>query len=50
MTSKYAAVLSILMYAQALLGFAALASVVLKDRTSVEMAANVAFVSERAPL
>jgi hypothetical protein len=40
MRSKFAAsVLSALLYAQALLGFAGLVSVILKDRAPVEVAA-----------
>lgn len=50
MKSKYvAATLSALLYAQALLGFAALASVILKDRPHVQMAAG-SIVSDRVPL
>ena len=49
--SKVAAnALMALLYAQALLGFSALAAAVLKDRGPVELASNVGFVSEQAPL
>ena len=49
MRSKFAATtLSVLLYAQALLGFAALASVILKDRAPVEMASAPAIVLEYA--
>lgn len=51
MRSKFVATaLSALLYAQALLGFAALASVILKDRNQVELAAVTTAVGDRIPL
>jgi hypothetical protein len=51
MRSKFvAATLSALLYAQALLGFAALASVILKDRSHVEVATDTTAVNDRFPL
>lgn len=49
-TKFVAATLSALLYAQALLGFAALASVILKDRSNVEMAAQTAVIVDQVPL
>lgn len=51
MRSKFAATaLSALLYAQALLGFAALASVILKDHPPVELASVATIISDQAPL
>jgi len=51
MKSKFvAATLSALLYAQALLGFAALASVILKDRSQVELATDATAANDRVPL
>lgn len=51
MRSKFAATaLSALLYAQALLAFAALASVALKDRTHVEVAQDAAAIVQQHAL